>query len=465
MSAVFDYPQGQALPHSDDAEQAVLGGLMLVNEAYPRVAGWLEAENFYRRDHQLIFSAIVELAEKSQPFDAVTLGDWFAERGESELVGNGAYLIDLAANTGSAANVEAYAEIVRERAQRRALIEIASQVIAACHNPDGRSTEDLAGDAVRELSGIGATHRGAVMNAAQAGRLWWDDFQKRYEHGSGPSGLCLPWTAFNERTGGLNPGDLVIVAGRPGMGKSAWAINALTSVAMRGKRALIFSLEMTAAQIYNRAIASIAEIPLSWMRSPDDENEDYWTRVTTHLRMLKESGLLIDDTPGLAWPQIEARATREALRGVLGLIVVDHLHLIPLPGKTRETVEIGAITAGAKKLAKKHKCPVVLLSQLNRSVEQRANKRPSMADLRESGNIEQDADVIVFLYRDDYYAKLEGRQSQAPNIVEMNIAKLREGEPGRVLATANLAYARLEDREDQSLAIVETVGEKRGGMR
>lgn len=465
MSAVHDYPQGYPIPHSEDAEQAVLGGLMLANEAYPRIAGWLEAGNFYRRDHQLIFSAIVELAEKGQPFDAVTIGDWFAERGQAELVDNGAYLTELAANTASAANVEAYAEIVRELAQRRALIEIAGKVIAACHNPDGRSAEDLAGDAVRELAGIGATHRGAVMNAAQAGRLWWEDFQRRYEHGSGPSGLCLPWTAFNERTGGLNPGDLVIVAGRPGMGKSAWAINALTSVAMRGKRALIFSLEMTAAQIYNRAIASIADIPLSWMRSPDDEHEDYWTRVTTSLRALKESGLLIDDTPGLAWQQIESRVAREALRGALDLIVVDHLHLIPLPGKTRETVEIGAITAGAKKLAKKHKCPVVLLSQLNRSVEQRANKRPTMADLRESGNIEQDADVIVFLYRDDYYAQLEGRQSQAPNIVEMNIAKLREGEPGRVLATANLAYARIEDREDQSLAIVETASEKRGGMR
>lgn len=445
----YDEPQARELPHSVEAEQSVLGALMLVNESLPEVAGWLESGHFYRHDHRAIYAAITELANAEKPFDAVTVGDWLAG---SEV--DYGYVVEITANTGSAANIRAYAEIVKEHANRRALVEVGIALTNAALDPAGKSADEIAGEAGRELSAMETAKRGGcVLNARQVGKVWADDFQRRYENGGQIQGLCLPWAEFNRRSGGLNPGDLVIVAGRPGMGKSAFAINAATSVAMRGKRALMFSLEMSAAQIFNRALSSITDVPLAWLKAPDAEHGEFWPRVTAGTAKLRDSGLLIDDTAGLAWPQIEARAQREAMRGKLDMIVVDHLHLIPLPGKTRETVEIGHITAGAKKLGKRHGCPVVLLSQLNRSLEARQNKRPVMSDLRESGNIEQDADLIVFLYRDDYYAEMEGRGSQAPGIVELHIAKHREGEPGRVLANAALAYGRIDDREDQGFEI------------
>ncbi len=452
-------------PHSIEAEQAVLGGVLLVNEAFAEVSGWLAAEDFYRRDHQRIFQAVTELAGKDQPFDAVTVGDWLNDRGESDLVDGGAYLIELASTTPSAANVRAWGEIVRENASRRALIGIGTALANDAFDPQGKSADELAGEAGRELAALETSKRGGcILSAQQVGKLWSADFKARYENGGQIQGLCLPWAAFNRRTGGLNPGDLIIAAGRPGMGKSAFAINAATSVALRGQRALIFSLEMSAAQIFNRALASITDVPLAWLKAPDPDHEEYWARVPVGTKQLRDSGLLIDDTAGLSWQQIEARTRREAMRGALSLIVVDHLHLIPLPGKTRETVEIGHITAGAKKLAKTHGCPVILLSQLNRSLESRQGKRPVMSDLRESGNIEQDADVIVFIYRDDYYAEQEGRPSQAPGVVELHIAKHREGEPGRVLATAALGFGRIDDRDNQDLDLA-PVAKVRGGMR
>jgi replicative DNA helicase len=270
---------------------------------------------------------------------------------------------------------------------------------------------------------------------------------RRYYDGVKLQGLPTPWAEFNSLTSGLKAGELIVVAGRPSMGKSAFAVNIATANALGGKRVLFFNLEMTAVSIYNRAVASIGDVPLCWLRSPCEsaDSDEYFTRASSVVRQMNESGLKIDDTPGLTHRQIIARAEIENRNGKIDMVIIDHLHIMPLPGKTRETVEIGEITRDLKGLAKKLGCPVVLLAQLNRSLETRANKRPVMADLRESGTIEQDADLVVMLYRDDYYAKQEGRASEHPRMVEIIVAKQREGETGKVWAREALDYARLED--------------------
>lgn len=465
MSAVLsDFPleASRQLPFSLEAEQAVLGGLMLANEMFPEVSGWLEPHHFFRHDHRAIYAAICELAQREQPFDFLTLGDHLRGSDVSP-----DYLTELSANIPGVANLVAYAEIIVERAGRRRVIEIGSGMVDEAFQPSAKTVDEIVGEASRSLSDMEPARRGGVMTANQVGKKWSQDFSERVEADGKPTGLLTPWSEFNRRTGGLMPAELIVVAGRPAMGKSAWAINLATCAALREPsplRVLFFSLEMSAEQIFRRAIASISNVPLSWLKAPDRKNDECWAATVAAGRLLKASGLLIDDTPALAWPQIEARAQREARKAPLDLVIVDHLHIIPLPGKTRETVEIGHITAGGKKLSKQLSVPVILLSQLNRGLEGRVNKRPTLGDLRESGNIEQDADQIVFLYRDDYYAKQEGRPSQAPGVVEMNIAKFREGEPGPVYGTDELAFGRIADRHDQNLDIPEHATKKSGGM-
>jgi replicative DNA helicase len=438
-------------PQSVEAEQAVLGGLMLAPESLPKISDWIEPENFYRRDHQLIYRAILELAEMKppRPFDPVTLGEWFESQGLSEQVAGGAYLIELASTTPSAANIVAYAEIVRDKALLRQVIELCTGGVNLGFQPGGRDTRDIIAELQRDIALLAGNPRaGGSKSMLEVGNAWFEALQCRYADKGKMLGLPTPWAAFNALTGGLIAGDLVILAGRPGMGKSAWAINVATANALSKKRVLFFNLEMTAVSIFNRAVASIGDVPLAWLRRPvddDPESDTYWTRVASGVGQLKGAGLVIDDTPALRLEQVIARARREHMRQPLDLIIIDHLHIMPLPGKTRETVEIGHITAALKALAKELGCCVLLLSQLNRSLEVRVNKRPVMKDLRESGNIEQDADLIVFIYRDDYYAEQEGRLSEFPGGVEMIIAKQREGETGKVWAKSALAYGRIDD--------------------
>lgn len=461
MNAVLaDFPHDQlrVAPHSVEAEQAVLGGLMLAPEALAKL-DWLKAEDFYRREHQAIFGGIAELAEKEQLPDVVTLGDWFVERGEAELVGDGAYLIELASTTPSAANIVAYAEIVKSHATRRRLIEVGTELVNNGFQPDGQDVSVIAGDAVMALAELNGVRRGSVKTAKQVGGLWFKELQARYERQGQMIGLPTPWTGFNRLTNGLQDKQLIIVAGRPSMGKSAWAVNVATSLALRGERALIFNLEMSDTSIYNRAVSSISDVPLAWLQQPDNEHEEYWARVTHATTDINASGLMIDDTAGLTMHQIKARCRRERMRAPVRLVVIDHLHLMPLPGKTKETSEIGHITAACKDLAKELCCPVVLLSQLNRSLESRQNKRPVMADLRESGAIEQDADVIVVLYRDDYYAVREGRPSSLAGFMEMIVLKNREGETGTAWGRNALAFGRIDDH-DGDIPTIETTHTK-----
>jgi replicative DNA helicase len=440
-------------PQSVPSEQAVLGGLMLAPASLAKISDWITPEDFYRRDHQLIYQAILELAAKDRPYDAVTLGEWFESMGQAELVAGGAYLIELASTTPSAANITAYAEIVRDKAVLRRGIEVGTKLVNDCFQPDGRETTELLVEAQRAVAQLAGNPRaGGPQGMKEVGRSWYDEMQRRYADKGGLLGLPTPWARFNDLTAGFKPGELIVVAGRPSMGKSAFAVNVATCNALRNKRVLFFNLEMTAVSIYNRAIGSLMGVPLKWLRKPvddardDDGNEvNYWSRVTEGVRQMNGAALRIDDTPGLRLAQLLARTRREHMRSPLDLVIVDHLHLMPLPGKTRETVEIGEITRELKGLAKELGCPVMLLSQLNRSLETRQNKRPVMADLRESGNIEQDADVIVFLYRDDYYAEREERPSEYPGLVEIIVGKQREGEAGKVWARDRLAYGVLDD--------------------
>jgi replicative DNA helicase len=433
-------------PQSVEAEQHVLGALMIRPEALHKLVDWLAPEDFYRRDHQLIYRAICNLTERKIPADALTVGEWFESQGLGAQVPGG-YLIDLASNTHSAANVVAYAEIVTDKAKLRKLVEVGTGIVNDGFQPEGRDTAQLVASAQQAITQLAGNPRiGGVKTMRDIGARWYDELLRRYENRGALIGLPTPWAEFNRRTSGLQPGNLVVLAARPSMGKSAWAVNVSTANAIRGKRVLFFNLEMTDVSIYNRAIASLENVPLAWLRSPDDEG-DHFAQVTAAVSQLKGASLLIDDTPGLRIEQIIARARREHMRAPLDMLIVDHLHLIPLPGKTRETVEIGAITAALKSLAKELAIPVVLLAQLNRSVESRPNKRPVMSDLRESGNIEQDADLIVFLYRDDYYAARDERPSEHPGAVEMIIAKQREGEAGKVWARDALAFGRIDDHD------------------
>lgn len=436
-------------PQSVEAEQAVLGGLMASPAALASVGDWLSPEDFYRRDHQLIYRAIVELAGKKTPTDAVTVGEWFEASGQSEQVAGGSYLVDLQRSTFSTANIVAYAEIVRDKALLRRLIEVGTGIVNDGFQPEGRDTRELLADASRAITALTGNPRvGGVKSMRDVGRRWFAELQRRYEDKGGLIGLPTPWGKFNSLTAGLKPGELIVVAGRPSMGKSAWATNVATANALSGKRLLFFNLEMTDISIYNRAIASITEVPLQWFRTPDDTDDEYWPRIVRGVKTMDGAGLLIDDTPGLRREQILARARREHMRAPLDGIIIDHLHLMPLPGKTRETVEIGEITRDLKGLAKELNIPVILLAQLNRSVDSRAgSKRPVMSDLRESGNIEQDADLIVFLYRDDYYAEREERASDYPGMVEIIIAKQREGETGKVWARDRLPFGIIADHE------------------
>lgn len=454
--------QSRALPQAIESEQSVLGGLMMDGERLAQVSEWLSADDFVSPKHRAIYSAILHLAASDRPFDELTVADMFdaGEEGAPDL----ADVIEITRNTASAANVVAYAEIVKGKATQRRLIEIGNELSSKGFNPGGEDASVIVAEATTALAEIASIRRGSVKGAKEIGRRWFEGLRARFDGGGEPCGLLTPWTGFNRITNGLKPAELIIVAARPSMGKSAWAVNVAVCNVLRGKRVLIFNLEMSDISIYSRGVASLSNVPLAWMQRPNNEVEEYWDRVTVAAKDLNQSGLMIDDTAGLSLQQIIARCRRERMKGAIDLVVIDHLHLMPLPGKTRETVEIGHITAGLKKLAKELNCPVVLLSQLNRSLESRQNKRPQMADLRESGNIEQDADLIVFLYRDDYYSEREGTISPLDGLVEMIIAKQREGETGRAWGRNALAFGRIDDYDGPDPIVSQSKITKHGGL-
>lgn len=459
MNAAVDHMAGlyrepsiiRVPPQSADAEQAVLGGLMVRHESLAKVSDWLTPEDFYRHDHATIYRAILELAGKGSPFDSLTLGEWFEAQGKSELVDNGAYLIELQSSTASAANIVAYAEIVREKSVLRQAITIGTELANSGFQTDGRDSTEILADATRALTALrGDPKAGGLVSAAAGLNDWFDDLQARYHGGGGMTGLPYPWQEVNKVTHGLQPGELTIIAARPSMGKSVMGLNLALMNAMRGTNTILFSLEMTLRQVNRRNIASLGEVPHDWLLAPskqEDDGPDYWPRVSGAIRDIKQAALLVDESAGLRIEQIVARARRAHMQKPVELIVLDHMHEVALPGRREARFETGAIADAGKMLAKEFGCPAVWLAQLNRSLEQRQNKRPVMADLRESGEIEQKADVIWFLYREDYYRRAE--PGYAPTrAVELILGKGRDlNVGGPIFLREDFAHMRLVDWE------------------
>jgi replicative DNA helicase len=437
-------------PHSIDAEQAVLGGLMLDEHAWERIADKLGEEDFYRKDHRLIFRAIGDLASRNQPCDAVTLGEWFESSGLADEVGGVAYVIQLANATPSAANILAYAGIVREKSVLRQLIEAGTQIVGDGFQPEGRKSEEILAEAeqrVFHIAETGARGKKSYVEMRAAVHEAFQILSRRYESKDAVTGLATGFADLDEMTSGLQPADLIIVAARPSMGKTALAVNMAEHAAIKSRKAVaIFSMEMSASQLAFRLISSLGRIDQQHLRNGDLAEED-WPRVTSAITLLSETKILIDDTPALSPAELRARARRMKRQYDLGLIVVDYLQLMAVPGnKENRATEISEISRGLKALAKELNIPVIALSQLNRSLEQRTDKRPVMADLRESGAIEQDADVILFIYRDEYYDK----ESADKGLAEIIIGKQRNGPTGTVKLTFLGRYTRFESTASES---------------
>ena len=435
-------------PHSVEAEQAVLGGLLLDNQAWDRIADLVGEEDFYRQDHRQILRAIALLIDAGKPADAVTVAEALRGRGELENAGGLAYLAALAGNTPSAANIRRYAEIVRERAVLRRLVDTATQIADSAYAPAGRNASQLLDEAEARVFEIAeAGHRGGggfqklkpllVQAMERIDELYHRDSD------SDVTGVPTGFTDLDSKTSGLQPGDLVIVAGRPSMGKTAFSLNIAESVAIDlGLPVAVFSMEMASQQLVMRMLGSVGKLDQHKLRTGRLEEDD-WPRLTHALAKLDEAPLFIDETPALNALELRARARRLMREcGKLGLIVVDYLQLMSASsqGENRAT-EISEISRSLKALAKELHCPVIALSQLNRSLEQRPNKRPVMSDLRESGAIEQDADVILFIYRDEVY----NPDSQDKGRAEVIIGKQRNGPIGSVGLAFLGQYTRFEN--------------------
>jgi replicative DNA helicase len=452
MSEDYSFYADQAVeslkvpPHSIQAEQSVLGGLMLDNQTWDSVADKVVETDFYRRDHQLIFRAIAQLAEKQDPFDVVTLSEVLEATGELQGVGGLAYLGMLAKDTPSAANIVAYANIVRDRSVLRQLIHIGTEISDSAFSTEGRETSELLENAERKVFEIAEQRQrgqGGFSSIKSLLAKAVDKIETLYELDGDITGASTGFTDLDEKTSGLQPADLIIVAGRPSMGKTTIAMNMAENVALKsGMPVAVFSMEMPGEALAMRMMSSLGRIDQHKVRTGKLDDDD-WPRLTSAINLLAETKLFIDDTPALTPTEVRSRArrlTRE--HGQLGLIVLDYLQLMQSPSSGDNRVQqISDISRGLKALAKEMNVPVIALSQLNRNLEQRPNKRPVMSDLRESGAIEQDADLIIFVYRDEVY----NEDSPDKGIAEVIIGKQRNGPLGTVRLTFLGQYTRFEN--------------------
>ncbi len=440
MKAPHD-PQIESLripPHSIEAEQSVLGGLLLDNAAWDRIADFIRAEDFYRFDHRIIFEAMIKLINSSRPADVITVFEALTNLGKAEEVGGLSYLNALAQNTPSAANIRRYAEIVRDRGVLRKLITVADEISSNAFNPQGKEVKQMLDEAESKIF--------AIAEEGSRGAQGWmpiqplltqvveriDELYNR-DSTSEITGVPTGFIDLDKMTSGLQPGDLIIVAGRPSMGKTAFSINIGENVAIdSGLPVAVFSMEMGGAQLAMRMLGSVGRLDQHRLRTGKLIDED-WPRLTNAIQKMNEAQFYIDETPALNSIELRARSRRLSRQcGKLGLIIVDYLQLMSAntAGDNRAS-EISEISRGLKGLAKELNCPVIALSQLNRSLEQRPNKRPVMSDLRESGAIEQDADVILFIYRDQVY----NPDSPDKGTAEIIIGKQRNGPIGAIRLT------------------------------
>ena len=436
MSA-FDFDAGYSdhqevvMPHSLEAEQAVLGGLMLAGDAiFDQIASIVREEDFFRPEHRLIFNTLSRLSEDREPFDPITICDDLSNRKELDKAGGSTYITDLAASTPSAANIEAYARIVRERATLRQLIEAADVLKSRSYNTEGLESRDLLSEADKRLIDIaeGGPKDDALQDTDTLLKSAIDRINELYESDSDITGVSTGFTDLDEKTSGWQKSDLVIVAARPSMGKTAFALNMVEhAVFNTDQPVLVFSLEMPAQALMMRLLASVGRIELKKIRD-GKLSGDEWDQLSRAATRLKGKKLFIDDTPGLTPTDVRARTRRLAREhGNPSMIMLDYLQLMRVAGAGDNRVqEISEISRSLKQVAREFECPMIALSQLNRGVEQRPNKRPMNSDLRESGAIEQDADVILFIYRDEYY----NEDSTDKGIAEIIIGKQRNGEIG-----------------------------------
>jgi len=442
-----DVEQLKIPPHSIEAEQSVLGSMMIAPDSWDKVAEIVVESDFYNRSHRTIFGAIIKLLSNNQSVDTVTVKDTLAQSGKLDEAGGFSYLIELAKNTPSAANVSAYASVIRERAIVRELIGVAHDIADVGYNPEGRNSADILDFAESKVFEIAEKRTGenegpkdiTTVLTKTVNRL--DELVKQ---GLEITGVSTGYTDLDSKTSGLQRSDLIIVAARPSMGKTTFAMNLCENAMMlQDKPVLVFSLEMPAEQIMMRMLASLSRVNQTHIRTAQLDDEE-WARMSGTIKTLKKKdNLYIDDSSGLTPMELRTRARKIARdKGGLSLIMIDYLQLMRVPSLSENrTLEIAEISRSLKALAKELEVPVVALSQLNRTLEQRADKRPINSDLRESGSIEQDADLIMFIYRDEVY----NEASEMKGIAEIIIGKQRNGPIGTSRLTFQGQFSRFDN--------------------
>ncbi len=435
-------------PHSVEAEQSLLGGLLLDNQSWDRITDLISEGDFYRYDHRIIFNAVERLASQNYPFDAITVAEYLDRHRLLEEAGGIDYLGNLVASIPSVANIAAYATIVRERSVKRQLIRVANQIADNVFTNAAATVDTMLDDAekrVFEIAEQSTKNRSSFQPIKKLLNSALERIEELYANQQAVTGIPTGYIDFDEQTSGLQPSDLVIIAGRPSMGKTSFAMNIAENAALRGEKPVaIFSLEMPGEQIAMRMISSIGRINLKNLRT-GRLTEDDWPRITSALGMLSKAVIYVDDSSGLSPAELRSKARRLSREKGLGLIIIDYLQLMQGSGgssKENRATELSEISRSLKNLAKELNVPVIALSQLNRSLEQRPNKRPLMSDLRESGAIEQDADLIVFIYRDEVYNKEENVEK---GIAEIIIGKQRNGPIGSVRLAFLNEYTRFEN--------------------
>lgn len=441
-------------PHSTEAEQAVLGGIMLSNQHWDGIAERVIAEDFYTFAHKAIFQTMEELMRNQTPIDLITLDQALKAKGISDSVGGFAYLADLSNNTPNAINILAYAEIVREKAILRELIAVGNRIAENSYSPKGKDIKMVLDEAEREVFAIAEKRNSStegpqnVLSVLESTIARIETLGKLENH-NGVTGVTTGFVELDKKTAGLQPSDLIIVAARPSMGKTTFAMNLCENAAMASdKPVLVFSLEMPAEQIMMRMIASLARVDQTKIRTGQNLEEAEWSKIASVFGMFKQkNNLYIDDSSGLTPTELRSRARRVYREnGGLSMIMVDYLQLMRAPAfSDNRTLEIAEISRSLKALAKELEVPVIALSQLNRTLEQRADKRPVNSDLRESGSIEQDADLIMFIYRDEVY----NDNSEDKGVAEIIIGKQRNGPIGRVRLAFNGQFSRFDNLAEQ----------------
>ena len=419
-------------PHSIEAEQSVLGGLMLDNEAWDKVGDKITSEDFYNPAHRQLFECIKVLALESKPFDPITVSEELDRKGELEEAGGIVYLTELVESIPSVANLRAYAEIVYERSVLRQLISASQRVADAAYSPEGRKADDIVELAEREVFNIAEARakEGGPVGMRELLKKTVEKIDELFKTTGMITGLSTGFKDLDEMTSGFQPSDMIVVAARPSMGKTTFSMNLVENALMASDDCVVvFSLEMPSEQLMMRSLASLGRIDQGKVRTGKLDDED-WPKLSNAVKSLKEKKLFIDDTAGISPQEMRTRLRRvHREHGKIGMVMIDYLQLMQIPGYSEgRTNEISEISRSIKAMAKEFECPVIALSQLNRSLEQRPNKRPVNSDLRESGAIEQDADVIMFIYRDEVY----NPDTEHKGVAEIIIGKQRNGPIGSV---------------------------------